>query len=116
MDAESVSDEARHYSKEMDLAFFIVNFGYTKADYQALTPRERAFVYRAWEDKLVRESQLNHDASLLAYVNANRKKGRKAQPLWRKQADRIDPEEMKRLVRQEKQASISNILNKIRRR
>lgn len=104
---------AGDYSKEQDLAFFVVNFGYTKADYLALTPREKAFVYRAWEDKIVRDSQLVHDANLLAEVNAHRKKGRSVQPLWRKQGA-VDPVEMARLVHEEKKKDISGILRKLR--
>lgn len=80
-----------------------------------LTPRERAFIYRAWEDKLVRDSQLNHDATLLAEANAHRKRGRSVKPLWTK-IGAVDPEEMQRLVQREKTQNkgITGILNRIR--
>ena len=80
-----------------------------------LTPRERAFVYRAWEDKLVRDSQLNHDATLLAEANAHRKRGKSIKPLWTKH-NRVDPEEMQRLIHKEKtkQTGITGILSRIR--
>lgn len=93
----------------------MVNFGYTKQDYLDLTPKERAFIYRAWEDKLVMESQLNHDATLLAEANAHRKKGKSVMPLWRKKTA-IDPEEMQRLVHKEKQRDMTGIISRIRRR
>ena len=109
------TEKAGEFQREIDLAFFIVNFGFTKRDYMELTPRERAFVYRAWEDKLVRDSQLNHDATLLAEANAHRKRGRSVKPLWTKHG-RVDPEEMQRLVQKEKskQTGITGILNRIR--
>lgn len=80
-----------------------------------LTPRERAFVYRAWEDKLVRESQLNHDATLLATANAYRKRGRSITPLWVKRGT-VDAEEMQRLIHKEKTQNkgIKGILSRIR--
>ena len=93
----------------------MVNFGYTKADYLDLTPREKAFIYRAWEDKLVRDSQLNHDATLLAEANAHRKKGRSVMPLWRKKGA-VDPEEMQRLVHKEKKRDMTSIIKIIRRK
>ena len=99
--------------KERDLAFFVVNFGYTKQDYLDLTPRERAFIYRAWEDKIVRDSQLNHDATLLAECNARRKKGRSVKPLWRKKGS-VNPEEMQRLVQKEKKNDMKGTFGLIR--
>ena len=113
--ADNDTTKAGDYRKEIDLAFFVVNFGFTKRDYLDLTPRERMFVYRAWEDKLVRDSQLNHDATLLAETNAHRKRGRSIKPLWTKRGT-VDAEEMQRLVQKEKKANngITGILNRIR--
>ena len=113
--ADNDTTKAGDYRKEIDLAFFVVNFGFTKRDYLDLTPRERMFVYRAWEDKLVRDSQLNHDATLLAEANAHRKRGRSIKPLWTKRGT-VDAEEMQRLVQKEKKANngITGILNRIR--
>lgn len=113
--AGNEATEAGSFQHEIDLAFFVVNFGYSKQDYMDLTPRERAFIYRAWEDKLVRDSQLNHDATLLAEANAHRKRGRSIKPLWTKR-NSVDPEEMQRLVQKEKTQNkgISGILSRIR--
>ena len=110
-----VPDKAGNYRHEIDLAFFVVNFGYSKSEYMELTPRERAFIYRAWEDKVVRDSQLVHDASFLAQINANRKRGRSMKPLWTKRGT-VNPEEMQRLVQQEKKKKPKSILDRIRRR
>lgn len=109
--------KAGEFQREIDLAFFIVNFGFSKREYMELTPRERMFVYRAWEDKLVRDSQLNHDATLLAEANAHRKRGRSIKPLWTKRGQ-VNPEEMQRLIHKEKtqqeQKGIKGILSRIR--
>ena len=113
--ADNDTTKAGDYRKEIDLAFFVVNFGFTKRDYLDLTPRERMFVYRAWEDKLVRDSLFNYDFSLLAETNAHRKRGRSIKPLWTKRGT-VDAEEMQRLVQKEKKANngITGILNRIR--
>ena len=112
--ADNETTKAGNYHYEQDLAFFIVNFGFSKQEYLDLTPRERMFVYRAWEDKLVRDSQLNHDATLLAEANAHRKRGRSVKPLWTRKGE-VDTEEMQRLVHKEKSnKGISNILSRIR--
>ena len=68
----------------MDFAFFAVNFHYSKADYMALTPAEKAFIYKAWEDKTVSDTTLIRDAVLNAVSNALRKKKRKERHDWRK--------------------------------
>ena len=59
---------AKPYQKDMDFAFFAVNFGYSKADYEDLTPRERMF----------------------GYMNARRKKNKRLIPLWKKKGKRAD--------------------------
>lgn len=68
----------------MTLAFFIANFGYTKRDFEELTQTEIAFVMKAWENKRVLDTQLMANAFFNAYINANRKKGKKPIPLWTK--------------------------------
>lgn len=81
-EGESLIDDG--YSDIKTFAFFVANFGYTKSDYEKLTKREVLFIMKAWENKLVLESQLVANAFYNAYSNANRKKGTKAIPLWRK--------------------------------
>ena len=75
---------AKPYRNEMDFAFFAVNFGYSKADYDAITPREKAFIYKEWEKKLVSDSYLIYNAAFTATYNVNRKKGKKPLKLWKK--------------------------------
>lgn len=64
-----------------------MNFGTSRAEYENLTRTEISFIYRAWEDKLVRDSTFARNAFLNAYVNANRKKGTSPIKLWKKHFD-----------------------------
>jgi hypothetical protein len=77
----------------MDFAFFCVNFGFSKADYDELTMTERAFILRAWEDKKVADSTLIQNAVEVAVYNVNRKKSKPPLTLWRKPSRRADLEE-----------------------
>lgn len=65
---------ASQYHKDIDFAFYFVNFGTTKSEFLELTRREKAFIRKAWEDKQVRESELMRNAVLNAVSNAMRKK------------------------------------------
>ncbi len=84
--------EARNYQNEIDLAFFVVNFGYSKSDYNALTPLEKAFILKAWEAKLVSDTTYQRNAVLNAVSNAFRKKGKRFIPLWKKKQKKINKE------------------------
>ena len=75
---------AEPYHKDMDFAFFVVNFGYSKADYEALTPREKIFILKAWENKLVSDTTFIYNAVFTASYNVNRGKRKRALKLWRK--------------------------------
>ena len=77
---------AEPYRKDIDFAFFAANFGYSKADYESLTPRERAFLYKAWETRMVSDSYNQYNAVFTAIYNANRPKRKKALKLWKKRA------------------------------
>lgn len=75
---------AEPYRKDMDFAFFAVNFGYSKADYEALTPREKIFLLKAWENKMVSDTTFIYNAVFTASYNVNRGKRKRALKLWRK--------------------------------
>ena len=75
---------AKPYQKEIDFAFFAVNFGYSKSDYESMTPKEKAFIYKAWEEKIVSDSFRIYNAVFTAVYNVNRKKGKRALKLWKK--------------------------------
>lgn len=78
------------YRQEMEFAFFAVNFGYSKRDYADLTAWDKAFIYKAYETKVVSETSLIRDAVLNAVVNALRKKGKRFVKLWKKRQRRAD--------------------------
>ena len=61
---------AEPYRNDMDFAFFAVNLGYSKSDYEELTPREVVFIRKAWEEKLVSDNTLMRNAVLNAVSNA----------------------------------------------
>lgn len=62
----------------------MVNFGYSKQDYETLTPREKAFIYKAWENKLVSDTSFLYNSVFTATYNVNRPKRKRALKLWRK--------------------------------
>lgn len=86
---------AKSYRDVMDFAFFAVNFGYSKSDYENLTPTEKAFIMKAWEDKTVADSTVMRDSVLNAITNAFRKKGKKFKTLWKKKQEKADKEVVK---------------------
>lgn len=77
---------AEPYRKDLDFAFFVVNFGYSPSDYEALTPRQKAFIYKAWEDKTVSDTTQIYNAVFTAFYNVNRGKNKRALKLWKKRA------------------------------
>ena len=70
------------YRRQIDFAWFAVNLGYSKADYNALTPIEKAFIRKAHEDKVVFDSTILRDAVMNAEYNVNRKKHKPFKKLW----------------------------------
>ena len=92
---EKESDNVE-YAELFSLAFFVANFNYTKAEYEKLTIKERKFILKAWENKVVFENHLDRNAVSNAYINANRKKGAKSLPLWKKAVNKnIDIKKLK---------------------
>lgn len=68
----------------MDFAFFAINLGYSKSEYEELTPRDVYFLRKAWEDKKVLDTQMIYNAVFTATYNVNRTKHKRALKLWRK--------------------------------
>lgn len=68
----------------MDFAFFAANFGYSRRDYYELTPTEKAFILKAYENKVVTDTTLLRNAVKNAVDNAFRKKGSRFRDLWKK--------------------------------
>ena len=49
-----------------------------------MTQREKAFIYKAWENKTVSDTTFIYNAVFTAAYNVNRKKNKRALKLWRK--------------------------------
>ena len=81
---------AKPYQDQIDFAFFVVNFGYSKEDYNALSETEKLFIRKAWENYTVSWSTLVRDAVFNGVGNALRKKGKRFQKLWKKRARKAD--------------------------
>lgn len=75
---------SKDYRAEQDFAFFAANFGYSKSDYDELTPREKAFMYKAWENRIVSGTTFIYNAVFTAVYNANRPKRKRPLKLWKK--------------------------------
>lgn len=100
----------------MDFAFFVVNFGYSKKDYESLTVREKAFIMKAWENKVVLENSLLSNAVAVAVSNALRKKGGKVLKLFKpkpKKADKDKVNENLKLVKEIDQAEGMDWVKKV---
>ncbi|MEG0758033.1 MAG: hypothetical protein RR505_06455, partial [Raoultibacter sp.] len=54
----------------MDFAFFVAQFGYSITDYEALTPRQKAFILKERERKTVEDTNLMKQAVLTAVSTA----------------------------------------------
>lgn len=68
----------------MDFAFFAINLHYTLDDYKKLTPRQKMFIYKAYENKIMSDIGNMYHACFTAFYNVNRPKRKKALKLFRK--------------------------------
>lgn len=80
---DNASDEeymkiAEPYEKDIDFAFFVANFGYSKHDYEQLTRRERAFIYKSWETREISHIFNIYNAVYAAIYNVRRGKSKRA--------------------------------------
>ena len=89
---EEPGEVISEFAEERDFAFFVVNFNYSKSDYEALTPKDKVFIRKAYENKVVKESTDMRNAVQNAISNAFRKKNSKAIPLWKKIQKKLNKE------------------------
>lgn len=88
------NEEADRYRDVSDFAFFAVNFGYSRKDYNNLTPTEKAFIMKAYENKVIDVTTFIRDSVLNAVNNAFRGKHRRLIELWKKKPKKVNREEI----------------------
>ena len=96
---QTPDEEAKRYRLDTDFAFFVVNFHMSRADFESLTPTEKALIMKAYENKVVMETQQMNNAVANAVANVMRKKGRPWRPLWKKKPQKADTKELAQLAR-----------------
>ena len=89
---EEPGEVISEFAEERDFAFFVVNFNYSRSDYEELTQKDKAFIRKAYENKVVKETTDMRNAVQNAISNAFRKKNSKPIPLWKKVQKKLDKE------------------------
>lgn len=69
-----------------------MKFGWTRAQYNALTPTERLFILKQIETETVSGQEILQSTIELAIANVHRKKGGKHKALFKKRKKAIDKE------------------------
>lgn len=81
---------ARDFSYEMELAFFVVEVGVSRDEFDSYTEKEKLFIRKAHESKFIKDTTWKRNASLNAQVNANRKKNKRFIELFPKKQVLVD--------------------------
>lgn len=82
---------AKDYSYERDLAFFVVQIGMSRKEFDLLTEKEKMFIRKEHENKFISSTTWLRNAVLNAEANVNRKKGKKFIELFPKK-QKVDKE------------------------
>lgn len=61
----------------MDLAFFVVQIGMSRAEFDMLTEKEKMFIKKERENRFISDTTWTRNAVLNAEANVNRKKNKK---------------------------------------
>jgi hypothetical protein len=72
-----MNELARDFSYEKELAFFIVQIGMSRAEFDNLTEKEKMFIRKEHENKFISDTTWMRNAVLNAEANANRGKNKK---------------------------------------
>lgn len=83
---------AKNFSYERDLAFFVVQIGMSRKEFDKLTEKEKMFIKKEHENKFISETTWFRNAVLNAEANANRKKSAKFIELFPKKQAKADKE------------------------
>lgn len=109
--SDDKDENAELYADARDFAFFCAHFNYSRTDYNALTPVEKVFILKAYENKVVEETTLIRNAVLNALANSMRKKGKRFIDLWEKKCEEADPEVIEENIQIVNQASQNSKVN-----
>lgn len=90
---------AEPFQNEIELAFFIVDVGMSKSEYESLTETEKMFIRKRHEQKFISEKTWLRNAVLNAVNNALRKKGKKFIELFPKKQHKADKEYNKNAIK-----------------
>lgn len=80
------------FKRQMELAFFVVEIGMSKSEYESLTETEKMFIRKRHEQKFINDVTWMRNAVLNAVNNALRKKGKKFIDLLPKKQAKADKE------------------------
>lgn len=80
--SSKADDDIKEYEDVLSFAFFVVHFGYTKSEYDQLTPLEKLMIMKAYEDKVIEDTSSMYRAVITATYNVNRGKGKRALKLF----------------------------------
>jgi len=83
-DDDGFAQAVKGHEYDHDFAFFVVNFGWSIDDYEKITLKQKTLIIRAWEDRLVADSNMLASAVTVGTANANLKRGKSPLKLWRK--------------------------------
>lgn len=78
------------FSYEREFAFFSVNFGMARADFESLTEVEKLFFYKEYETKQVTFFTYARNSVLNGVINAMKKKTAKFVELFKKKQAKVD--------------------------
>jgi len=105
---------AEGYQSDIDFAFFVNNYNYSLSEYEELTPRQKLFIMKGWEDKLISETTHMRNAVLNAVSNSMRKKGSRFTDLWKKKQKKADLDYVKeslKIIQEVQEASDNSWLD-----
>ena len=85
-----MAELAQPFSFERELAFFMVQIGLSRSDYESLTEKEKMFIRKEYENKFMKDTTWLRNAVLNAEVNAHRGKYKKFLELFPKKPRKAD--------------------------
>jgi hypothetical protein len=83
---------AEPFKYERELAFFVVNLGRSREEFEDFTEKEKLFIQKEYETKFINDTTWTRNAVLNGVSNAMRKKGAKFIDLFKRKNPRADIE------------------------